>query len=37
MTRLAINGMGRLGRAAFKQIIDDGVLPAYTESEVQRC
>jgi glyceraldehyde 3-phosphate dehydrogenase len=26
MTRIAINGMGRIGRAAFKQIIDDGVL-----------
>jgi glyceraldehyde 3-phosphate dehydrogenase len=26
MTRIAINGMGRIGRAAFKQIIDDGAL-----------
>jgi len=26
MTRVAINGMGRIGRAAFKQIIDDGTL-----------
>jgi glyceraldehyde 3-phosphate dehydrogenase len=24
MTRIAINGMGRIGRAAFKQIFDDG-------------
>ena len=26
MTRIAINGLGRIGRAAFKQIIDDGAL-----------
>ena len=26
MTRIAINGMGRIGRAAFKQIIEDGTL-----------
>jgi glyceraldehyde 3-phosphate dehydrogenase len=26
MTRIAINGMGRIGRAAFKQIFDDGSL-----------
>ena len=26
MTRIAINGMGRIGRAAFKQIVDDGAL-----------
>ena len=26
MTRIAINGMGRIGRAAFKQIIDEGAL-----------
>jgi glyceraldehyde-3-phosphate dehydrogenase/erythrose-4-phosphate dehydrogenase len=24
MTRIAINGLGRVGRAAFKQIIEDG-------------
>lgn len=26
MTRIAINGLGRVGRAAFKQIIEDGTL-----------
>jgi len=26
MTRVAINGLGRIGRAAFRQIIDDGTL-----------
>src|SRR5437899_10293356 len=26
MTRIAINGMGRIGRAAFKHIIEDGTL-----------
>jgi glyceraldehyde 3-phosphate dehydrogenase len=26
MTRIAINGLGRIGRAAFKQIIEDGAL-----------
>ena len=26
MTRVAINGLGRIGRAAFKQIIEDGAL-----------
>ena len=24
MTRIAINGLGRIGRAAFKRIVDDG-------------
>jgi glyceraldehyde 3-phosphate dehydrogenase len=26
MTRIAVNGMGRIGRAAFKQIVEDGAL-----------
>ena len=26
MTRIAINGLGRIGRAAFKQIVEDGTL-----------
>ena len=26
MTKIAINGLGRIGRAAFKQIIEDGAL-----------
>ena len=26
MTRIAINGLGRIGRAAFKHIIEDGTL-----------
>ena len=34
MTRIAINGMGRIGRAAFKQIIDDGTLQVVAVNDL---
>ena len=34
MARIAINGMGRIGRAVFKQIIDDGALELAAVNDV---
>ena len=34
MTRIAINGMGRIGRAAFKQIVDDGTLQMAAVNDI---
>ena len=34
MTTIAINGLGRIGRAAFKQIIDDGTLELVAVNDV---
>jgi len=36
MIRIAINGMGRIGRAAFKQIIDDGALELAAVNDLVR-
>jgi glyceraldehyde 3-phosphate dehydrogenase len=34
MTRIAINGLGRIGRAAFKQIIEDGALEVVAVNDL---
>ena len=34
MTRIAINGLGRIGRAAFKQIIEDGSLDVVAVNDL---
>ena len=34
MTRIAINGLGRIGRAAFKQIVEDGALEVVAVNDL---